>query len=215
MRDASALQNYSESNWRNGLRPSGFLTKETFFKEADRDRMRERLREFEGPSNAGKTMILEGSLKYQGLGISPEDAQVLESRKFSVEEIARLFNVPPSVIGHTAGATFHNSGQQSLSFATHSLRPWCKRIEAAFDRDVLADPNLSIELDMTSLTRADDLARWQTYQIATTTNILDTNEVRELEGFRPRPPGSAAAPGGSPPTLPVLTPPTTSAGSLS
>lgn len=185
-------------------------------KDDQRERLRLRLAEHQTPGGSGKPLIVEGVLTFQSLGINPADAQVLESRKFSVEEIARLFDVPASIIGHNDARLFHNSGQQSLAFATHSLRPLCKRTEAAVNKDVLGGNGLSKELDMSTLTRGDDLARWQSYALAISTQVLDPNEVRSLEGWRPRPPGAVlpTTPAALP-TLPEAVPPTTSAGSLS
>jgi phage terminase large subunit-like protein len=126
---------------RNGLRPSGVLTFDKFLTAEQRDVARkERLAtKFIGAMNAGRPLVLEGGTKWEQLTINPEDAQMLESRGFSVEEICRFFGVPPFMIGHTEKSTSWGTGleQQTLGFQKFTLRRRLKRIEQALEKQLL------------------------------------------------------------------------------
>ena len=102
---------------------------------------------FTGPRNAAKAMILEAGIKWNSISISPEDAELLASRKYSGEELARLFNVPPPLVGIWDHSSFTNSETAGRWFAQHTLAPWIAKLEAAFGRSVLGgEAELSIDL---------------------------------------------------------------------
>ncbi len=143
-----------------------------------------------GPGNSGKTPILEGGMNWKASQINPEDAELLETRRFGVEEIARLFSVPPPIIGDYTHNTFTNSAQAGLWFATFCLTPWARKIEAEFIRCVLTGP-YEMDLDLSGFLRGDPETRWNTYKIAVETKILDADEIRQIEGWNPRKPSTA------------------------
>ncbi|MCX7373036.1 MAG: phage portal protein, partial [Alphaproteobacteria bacterium] len=150
--------------------------------------LREQLSQsFAGPGNARKVLILEQGASWQPLSVSPEDAEVLASRRFTVEELCRLFQVPPPIVQDLSHGTFTNSREAGRWFAQFTLSPWCRKIEAEFARSVFTDPAMSLEIDMSALMRGDAETRWQSHKIAVDAGILDPNEVREIEGFNPRP----------------------------
>jgi HK97 family phage portal protein len=123
------------------------------------------------------------------MAVSPEDAEVLASRRFSVEELCRIFGVPPPIVSDYTHNTFTNSAQASLWFASNTLAPWCRKIEAAFARSVFLpdEAELSVEIDLSGLMRGDYAARWAANVAAVGAGILTVDEVREAEGYNPLP----------------------------
>lgn len=184
---AQALQEWSGSLWRNQATPSGAI-KVTGTMGADvRARLGAALREgFAGPHNARKVLILESGAEWQALSVSPEDAEVLASRRFTVEELCRLYQVPPPIVQDLSHGTFTNSREAGRWFAQFTLAPWVRKIEAEFARSVFTDAAFSLEVDMSALMRGDAETRWQSHKIAVEAGILSADEVREIEGFNPR-----------------------------
>lgn len=141
----------------------------------------------------GRIPVLEGGTKFEGAHISPEDAELLESRRFSVEELCRVFQVPPPIVQDLSHGTFTNSREAGRWFAQFSLAPLARKIEAEFERTVFgtSSTDCMLELDMSGLMRADAEARWQSHKIAVDAGILDPDEIREIEGWNPRGEGAA------------------------
>jgi HK97 family phage portal protein len=144
---------------------------------------------FVGAVNSGRPMLLDNGVKWEQLSISPEDAQMLESRRFSVEEICRVFDVPPHLIGHTEGNTQLGSsiGEQTLGFLKFKLRKRLKRIEGALEKQLLTRADrvagVSIEFNVEGLLRGDSTGRAQYYDIMK--QFMTKNEIRALEGLAP------------------------------
>jgi HK97 family phage portal protein len=189
---ARAVDRSAGGMFKNGLRPSGVLTFENWLSPEQRKLAEDKLTEkYLGAMNTGKPLILEGGTKWQQLTISPEDAQMLESRSFSVEEICRFFGVPPHMVGHTAKSTSWGTGleQQTLGFQKFTLRRRLKRIEQALEKQLLkADDRASgftIEFNIEGLLRGDSAARAGFYQSALTNGWMTINEVRGLENMPP------------------------------
>lgn len=185
---ASALQDWSGSMWRNQGTPSGALKFEQALTRDQFMLLRGRMEElYTGPHNARQIMILEKGVSWQSLAVSPEDAEVLASRRFSVEELCRVFQVPPPIVQDYTHNTFTNSQQAALWFAQFSLTPWVRKIEAEFTRSVFGSSSgYELEIDLSGLMRGDYAARWAAYAVAVQNNILDVNEIREAEGYNPR-----------------------------
>jgi HK97 family phage portal protein len=138
-------------------------------------------------------MLLDGGLKFEPYQISPEDAELLASRKFAVEEICRLFQVPPPLIQDYSHNTFTNSETAGRWFAQFTLAPWARKIEAEFRRALFAaNSGLELEIDLSGFLRGDPQTRWAAHKIAVEAGILDADEIREIEGFNPR--GAAVPP---------------------
>lgn len=173
----------------NGASPSGVIR----FPGALTAEQRVQLRQshdagFAGASRAGRTLILDGGLEWQATQISPEDAELLETRKFGVIEICRVFQVPPPIVQSYENNTFTNAAQAGLWFATFCLAPWARRIEAEFARSLFpAGAPYELELDLSGFLRGDPSTRWAAHKIALETGVLDPNEVRQIEGWNPRP----------------------------
>lgn len=176
----------------NGLRPSGVLTFESWLTPEQRALSETKLTEkFLGAMNAGRPLVLEGGTKWEQLTISPEDAQMLESRGFSVEEICRFFGVPPFMVGHTEKSTSWGTGleQQTLGFQKFTLRRRLKRIEQAIQKQLLTpaerSQGLVVEFNLEGLLRADSKGRAGFYQQMTAIGAMTINEVRSLENLPP------------------------------
>lgn len=182
-----SLQDFSSSLYANGVNPTGAFKSDTVLSPAQKAQIREGLaRLYTGTHNAGKAMILDAGTSWQQISITPEDAEMLASRRFSVEEIARIFQVPPPIIGDLTHGTFTNSETLVRYFATNTLAGWCRKIEAAFSRALLVDDGLHLELDLSGLLRGDPETRWKSHEIAVRNRILLPNEIRDLEGWNPR-----------------------------
>lgn len=195
---ASAINRAALRTFINGLRPSGVLTFEKFLSKEQRDETHRLLVEkFMGAMNAGRPMVLEGGSTWSQIDFNPEDAQMLQSRAFSVEEICRFFGVPPFMVGHTEKTTSWGTGleQQILGFQKFTLRRRLKRIEQAMMKQLLTPQDraagIVIEFNLEGLLRGDSKARSEFYRAA----LGDTqkpgwmvrNEVRRLENLPPVP----------------------------
>lgn len=141
-----------------------------------------------GFGKAHKTAILEEGMKFNPMSLSQKDAEFLETRKFQVTEIARWFNVPPSLIGDLERATFKNTEQQNLSFVMHSLRPWLVRFEQEFNRKLFKESEKSklfSEHDVDGLLRGDLKTRYEGWRSAIGAGWMTRNEVRLIENLNP------------------------------
>jgi HK97 family phage portal protein len=172
-----------------GASPSGVIEHPGTMTAEQRTGLRSQFNErHTGAANAGSTLILDGGLTWKASQISPEDAELLETRKFGVIEICRLFQVPPPIVQAYEHNTFTNASQAGLWFATFCLAPWARKIEAEFARSVFtAGSGYELELDLSGFLRGDPETRWNAHKIALETGVLDANEVRQIEGWNPRP----------------------------
>lgn len=146
-----------------------------------------------GVGRSHKTMITEEGMTWKQIGIAPDDAQFLETRKFQVTEIARLFRVPPHMIADLEKATFSNIEHQGIEFVVHTVRPWAVRIEQAIHRTLLAKTEKRThfaEFLVDGLLRGDISSRYTAYSIGRQWGWLNANEIRELENMNPMPPES-------------------------
>lgn len=183
----------------NGAMPSGVLSTEKTLTPAQRQIAEELLADkFTGALNAGRPMLLDNGVKWEQLTISPEDAQMLETRRFGVEEVCRIFGVPPHMIGHTENSTSWGTGleQQTLGFTKFTLRRRLKRIETALEKQLLTlaerRSGLTIEFNLEGLLRGDSAGRAAFYQTMTQMGAMTVNEVRALENLPPLDGGEVA-----------------------
>lgn len=185
---AMAVEESAAKIFEQGLQSSGFLTAEQALNYEQRERLREYMAKFTGSKNAGKIMVLEGGLKYQGVTMNPEDAQMLESRSFSIEEICRWFRVPPFMVGHTTKQSSWASSLEgmNLQFLTHTLRPLLVNIEQEIGRCLLdSDDEVFAEFSVEGLLRADSAGRAAYYTSALQNGWMSRNDVRRLENMPP------------------------------
>ena len=189
---AQAAEKAAGSTFRNGMRPSGALSFKEWLNKEQRNTAETSLTEkYLGAVNSGKPLILEGGVSWQSLTINPADAQMIETRKFSVEEVCRFFGVPPHMIGHTEKSTSWGTGleQQTLAFQKFTLRRRLKRIEQALEKQLLTPAErargVSIEFNIEGLLRGDSAGRASYYQTMTQIGAMTINEVREKENLSP------------------------------
>lgn len=167
------------------------------FNDKISDNLREyldgKLAEFGKLENKFKSLIMDQGGKIEKIGMSNEDSQFIESRNFSVEEIARIFRVPPVLIGHpTNTMTYASAEQLFLSFATYTIRPWCVRLEQSMNRNLLNERERGqyfFEFKMDGLLRGDLAARCAAYAQARQWGWLNVDEIRSLENMNPLPDG--------------------------
>jgi HK97 family phage portal protein len=191
---AMAADGAAETIFANGIRTSGiFSTADgvTLTKE-QRQEFDEYLREkYIGARNQGRPLLLDRGMKFTAMDLTPEDAQMIETRGYGVEEICRIFGVPPHMVGHTANSTSWGTGleQQTLGFVKFSLRRRLKRIEQALEKQLLAkverDAGVTIEFNLEGLLRGDSQGRASFYQTMTQLGAMTINEVRALENLPP------------------------------
>ena len=178
-----------------GMQPSGFLTVDQELKKPQRDQLEEIMKQFVGSKNAGKLMILEAGMKYSPLMMKPEEAQLLLTRRFNVEEVCRWFNVPPILVGHSPeGQTMWGSGVEQIMIAwlTLGLRPYLVRIEQALQKRALPAaqrPRFKAEFNVEGLMRADSAGRAALYSSFAQNGVMNRDEIRRLENLPPLPGG--------------------------
>ncbi|ENS0910026.1 phage portal protein [Escherichia coli] len=185
---AMAVEESAAKIFEQGLQSSGFLSSDKALDDAQREKLRSYMAAFTGSKNAGKIMVLEGGLKYQGVTMNPEDAQMLESRAFSIEEICRWFRVPPFMVGHTTKQSSWASSLEgmNLQFLTHTLRPLLVNIEQEIGRCLLdSDDEVFAEFSVEGLLRADSAGRAAYYTSALQNGWMSRNDVRRLENMPP------------------------------
>ena len=182
---AIAAEEYGSKFYANGATPSGILEYPGTVKEPDK--VRESWNAgFGGSSNAHKIAVLEEGMKYTPISISPNEAQFLETRKFQINEIARIFRVPPHMVGDLEKSSFSNIEQQSLEFVKYTLEPWLVRWEQAMQRSLIPQDDKSkyfIKFNVDGLLRGDYQSRMQGYTTARQNGWMSANDIRELENL--------------------------------
>jgi len=180
---AIACEEYGAKFFANGAAPGGVLEHPGTIK--DPQRVRESWQStFGGSGNANKIAVLEEGMKYTPIGISPEQAQFLETRKFQINEIARIFRVPPHMVGDLEKSSFSNIEQQSLEFVKYTLDPWVIRWEQSLMRALLAQEEKNeyfVKFNLEGLLRGDYQSRMNGYAIARQNGWMSANDIRELE----------------------------------
>lgn len=182
---AIATEEYGSKFFANGAAPSGVLEHPGTIK--DPQRVRESwMSQFGGSANSNKIAVLEEGLKYTPISISPEQAQFLETRKFQINEIARIFRVPPHMVGDLEKSSFSNIEQQSLEFVKYTLDPWVVRWEQSIQRTLLsADEKKTyfVKFNVEGLLRGDYQSRMSGYATARQNGWMSANDIRELENL--------------------------------
>jgi HK97 family phage portal protein len=180
---AIATEEYGSKFFANGAAPSGVLEHPGTIK--DPSKVRESWQAtFGGSGNANKIAVLEEGMKYTPISISPEQAQFLETRKFQIDEIARIFRVPPHMIGDLEKSSFNNIEQQSLEFVKYTLDPWVSRWEQAMVRALLTPDEKKkyfFKFNVDGLLRGDYQSRMNGYATARQNGWMSANDIRELE----------------------------------
>jgi HK97 family phage portal protein len=186
---SQAINQHTENQFRKGMAPSGLLTTPMQLTTEAKAAIQDSFTRFHsGAANAGKLLMLPGpDFDFKLMHVTPEDSELLASRKFTTEEICRIFQVPPPIICDYSHNTFTNSAQASRWFGQFCLLPWCRKLESAFNRALFSDGAYEFVLDMSGFDRADPETRWQAHALAVSSGILTVDEVREGEGYDPLP----------------------------
>ncbi len=184
---AKAIQDFGAKFFENGGMMGGILsTKEHMSPEQIQQATDMWEREYMGRHNAHKIAILGGGFQYQPLSVSLDQIQFLAAKKYTTEEIARIYQVPPAMIGLEGNTAYSNYEQQVLQFQQGTILPWVRRIEQEVERKMLAeDKTLHCSFNVDTLLRADSSSRAQFYHNLLMDGVLSINEVRAKEGLGP------------------------------
>ena len=182
---AIATEEYGSKFFANGAQPSGVLEHPGTIK--DPQRVRDSwMSQFGGSANSNKIAVLEEGLKYTPIAISPEQAQFLETRKFQINEIARIFRVPPHMVGDLEKSSFSNIEQQSLEFVKYTLEPWLVRWEQSIQRTLFSTEEKKtyfVRFNVEGLLRGDYASRMNGYAVGRQNGWMSANDIRELENL--------------------------------
>ena len=182
---AIATEEYGASFFANGANPGGVLEHPGVVK--DPARVRESWNSvYQGTKNANRVAVLEEGMKFQSIGIPPEQAQFLQTRKFQLNEIARIFRIPPHMIGDLDKSSFSNIEQQSLEFVMYTLDPWVVRWEQAIKRALFSESEKKeyfVKFNVDGLLRGDYQGRMNGYAVGRQNGWLSANDIRELENL--------------------------------
>ena len=187
-----AYEEYSARLFSNGANLNGVLETPQAMSDQALKRFREIWQQnYGGLGNAGKTAILEQGMKWQNIGIAPKDSEFINSRKFQLTEIARIFRVPPHMLADLERSTFSNIEHQSLEFIRDTIRPWLVRWEQALTRDLIPPEDRAtyfVEFLIDGLLRGDLKTRYDAYAIGRNNGWLSANDIRRMENMNPLPP---------------------------
>jgi len=180
-----ATERYGASFFGNSSRPAGVIEHTGHLKPEALKRFRESWEAVHGGSgNASKTAILEDGLTFKAIGIPPEDAQFLETRRFQIDEIARIFRIPPHLLGSLERATFSNISEQNVEWS-RSIIPWAKRWEQESTRKLLGRATLFTKMNLDTLLRGDIKTRYEAYRVGRQWGWLSANDILRMEDMNP------------------------------
>ena len=186
---AEAAEQYGSTFFKNGARPTGVLMVDQVLGKEKREALREELKTLAANDNPKSSLaVLEANMKYQAITTSNNEAQFIDTRKFQIAEVARIFRVPLSLLMENERATYHNSEQESLGFLKYSLRPYLIRIEQALKYNLLKPAerkNYYFEFDVEGLLRGSSTERGNWYKTMRMIGGLTINEIREKENMPP------------------------------
>ena len=180
-----ATEEYGAKFFANGANPGGVLEHPSVIKDIQRVKDSWNAA-YQGSGNAHRVAVLEEGMKFNQIGIAPEQAQFLETRKFQINEIARIFRVPPHMVGDLEKSSFSNIEQQSLEFVKYTLDPWVVRWEQSLQQALLLPSEkttITIKFNLDGLLRGDYQSRMQGYSIGIQNGFMSVNDVRSLEDF--------------------------------
>ena len=184
-----AVEKYGSAFFKNGAQPAGVLEHPGVLK--DPQKIRDNWTSaYGGSGNAHKVAVLEEGMSYKPISLPPEDSQFLSTREFGVEEICRIFRVPPHMVQDLKRATFSNIEHQAIDYVVHTLDPWLVRIEKAIVKDLLLEDEKDRyfpKFNVDGLLRGDYKSRMDGYSVGISTGIISPNEARRKENMPPLP----------------------------
>lgn len=187
-----AAQEYGAAFFGNGALPGAIITAPGDISPNGRAALREGWSALHrGSENAGKVAVLTNGASFQKVTVDPEDAQFLETRKFQINDIARIYGVPVNLLQHSDGPEMGKSlSDKNTHFVQHTLRPWVERLEEALSWLLHSDGNVPttfVKFNLDGLMRGDHSTRFATYNTSVVNGILTINEVRAMEDLPPVP----------------------------
>ncbi len=184
-----AAEEYGGKFFANNATPSGILSTSGTIK--DPSKVRDAWQSaYGGSGNSNKVAVLEDGLTYQPISMPNSDAQFLETRKFQIEEICRIFQVPPHMVADLSKSSFSNIENQSISFVVHTIRPWLVRIEQAMNKKLFKKSEKGtyfVSFNASALMRGDYKSRMDGYSIGIQNGFFSVNDVRRMENLDPIP----------------------------
>jgi len=184
-----AAEEYGSKFFANSARPSGILTHPAHVQDYSKLRQSWNAA-YGGSSNSNRVAILEEGMHFESISVPNNEAQFLETRKFQVDEICRIFRVPPHLVGNLEHATFSNIEHQSIDFATHTIRPWLVRIEQSMNRALFYEKEKGrfyVQFNIDGLMRGDYKSRMEGYAVGRNNGWLSANDIRKMENMNPIP----------------------------
>lgn len=186
---AQAAEETAGTFFGNGVRTSGILTTPEKLPKEKMEQMRETVADGFSRGNSFNAMVLDGGWDWKQLSLKSSDAQFLETRKFQITEIARLFRVPPHMISDLERATFSNIEHQGLEFVKYTVLPWVSRWEGKINKTLISPQEQGeyfAEFNLEGLLRADTAARGEFYNKLFNMGVMNANEIRKRENMNPR-----------------------------
>lgn len=178
---------YASDLYANGAQLSGILKAPGIMTDDQVKRLKESwATNYEGAGNRRKTAIIENGMDYQAIGLSPADAQYIQSAKLSIEDVARIFGVPLHMLSQLDRATFSNIEQQAIEFYQNTIRPWARRIEEEFTRKLIPETDKGkayMRFNLNGILRGDTVARSNYYRTMFNIGAMSPNEIRRLENM--------------------------------
>ena len=182
-----SLEEFGSTFFSNGAKPSSILQTDRALSDTALQRLKTSFNNNYGKlKNSNSTIVLEEGLTFKPISISPEQAQFLSSRQFSIEEVARIFNVPPHMLKDLSKSSFNNIEMQSQEFVTYTLMPYITRIEQEMNLKLFRSNELGktfVEFNVNGLLRGDVKSRTEAYKTAITNGYMSINEVRQKENL--------------------------------
>ena len=179
-----AAQKFTSDFFRTGGAIKGVLETDQALGDDDYEAF---MKHYKATAGNGETPLLEYGFKYKSVNLSPEAAQLISSKTFTIDDIARIFCIPPHMLAEMSHATFSNIEAQNIFFGSYSLRPICKRLEKQLERKLFLPSEVGkyhVKFDLNGLMRGDATARAGFYEKGINTGWMTPNEARELEGLR-------------------------------
>ncbi len=181
-----AAEDFGSRFFKNDARPSGVLEMPGKLKEGDPQKLRAAWNSAYGGGNRNRVAVLEEGMKFSPMSMPNDDAQFLETRQFQLDEICRIYRVPPHMVANLAKATFSNIEHQSIDFAMHTIRPWIVRYEQSMNIALLNEFDYSkyyISFNMDGLLRGDYKSRMEGYAVGRQNGWMSANDIRRLENM--------------------------------
>jgi HK97 family phage portal protein len=187
---AYAVEKHAWNTFRNGARLSGVLQHPGVVGDEGVQNIKSSfVQNFSGSDKAGSVLVLEEGMQWESISVPPEDQELLASRRFGIEIIARIFRIPLPLLADISNGSYSNIVELNRMFSTHTLTPWCVRLEKTIERDLLSDEGRrthTVEIDQDDLLRGDMLTRWQSYRIMREIGGANANEIRAWERINRR-----------------------------